>query len=144
MSASIQNRNESFFNSIEKLSLRRKTVYKLIQRYKLITSQQIKEKMKLGFNQVSGRITELKEMCLIIEGGSVLNKESNTKNTLWRLTNKEERINLVNKRYVALVDEQKALENDYHLFLSEHSLKVIKKRISKIKKQIIQLSKYSN
>ena len=143
MNTAIQNRNQSFFNSVEKMSLRRKTVYKIIEQYGLITSQQIKEKMKLGINQISGRVTELKQMCLVVEGGSFVNEKSNVHNTLWRLVKSEERINLINARYAALVDEQKQLENDYHLGVSEHGLKVIKTRISKINKQIEQLSKYT-
>tara|TARA_R110002096_G_scaffold423748_1_gene631197 strand:+ start:2364 stop:2732 length:369 start_codon:yes stop_codon:yes gene_type:complete len=120
MNTAIQNRNQSFFNSVEKMSLRRKTVYKIIEQYGLITSQQIKEKMKLGINQISGRVTELKQMCLVVEGGSFVNEKSNVHNTLWRLVKSEERINLINARYAALVDEQKQLENDYHLGVSEH------------------------
>ena len=143
MNLSIQNRNESFVKNIEKLSLRRKAVYKIIAQYGFLTSHQIKDKMRLGINQVSGRITELKDMFLIIEAGTVINIKSNTHNTLWKVTNEQERIDLVNKRYTALIDEQKQLESDYHLGVSNYGLEAIKSRIKKIKKQIEALSKFA-
>lgn len=140
----IHNRNDAFHSNLEKLSQRRKTVYRIIKNYGQITASQIKDKMMLGINQVSGRITELKKMCLIVEVGSVKNEKSNTNNTLYRTTTKNEQIDLINKRYQELIDEQKELENDYNLGLSNYSLEVIKKRISGIKKEINQLSKFAD
>lgn len=143
MGIAIQNRNDAFHSNIEKLSQRRRNVYRIIRNYGQITASQIKDKMRLGINQVSGRITELKKMCLIIEVGSVKSEKSNVNHTLYRITSKNEQIDLVNKRYQDLINEQKELENDYHLGLSKHSLEIIKKRISGIKKEINQLSKFA-
>lgn len=143
MGVAIQNRNDAYALNYEKLSKKRQIVYKLIALYGKASAQQIKERMQVGINQVSGRITELKKMCLIIEAGSVKNEKSNTNNTLYRRTTKNEQINLINKRYQELINEQKELENDYYLGLSNYSLEVIKKRISGIKKEINQLSKFA-
>lgn len=143
-STAIQNRNEAFHINTEKLSLRRKTVYKIIKTYGLVSAQQIKDKMRLGVNQVSGRITELKEMFLIKEEGSVLNRNTNVRNTLYAVTTKDEQVDLVNARYQELVDEKKSLENDYHLGVSEYGLEAIKNRIKKIDKKINVLSKILN
>ena len=137
-SAATINRNDAFYINTEKFGLRKKTVYNLVNIYGLITSHQIAEKMKLGINQVSGRITELKDEFLIIEAGSVLNRKTKVHNTLWRVTTKDERTNLVNKRYQELVNETKQLENDFHLGISEYGLKAIKKQSKKINKQIVE------
>lgn len=143
MSIAIQNRNDAFFSNIEKLSNLRRKVYSLINDYNQLTLDKICEKLNIKKHKVSGRVTELKKMCLIVEKGSVRKESSNNSVTIYRLTTKDEQIKLINKRYQELINEQKELENDYHLGLSNYSLEVIKKRISSIKKEINQLSKFA-
>jgi len=136
----IQNRNESFFIDTEKFSARRKTVYNLIKNYGHLTTQEVRSKMVLGANQVSGRITELKELFYIKEDGSKFNEVSRKGNTLWTLTGYDERIDLINSKYAELINEYKTLENDLNLAnLSKTTKQRTLKRMEKINKLIFNL-----
>jgi hypothetical protein len=135
-----ENRNESFFAKIEEFSLRRKTTYQLIKTYQPITTQELKRKMLLGVNQVSGRVTELAQSFYIKPVGTKINEHSKMPNTLWAITTPDERIDLMNAAYVKLIDEQDTLIN--HLNVTEPSISVkitLKKRIAQITKIISQI-----
>ena len=140
MNAAIQNRNESFFIDTEKFSARRKTVYNLIRDYGALTAPQIKAKMVLGINQVSGRITELKDSFYIKEAGSIMNEKSNKPNTLYKVTGENERIDLINATFIDLRNERDILINDLNLLnLSQITRERTKARIKKIDSQIFNL-----
>ena len=138
---SIENRNNAYFQNIEKLSQRRKTVYKLIENYGQLTAQEIKEKMVLGINQVSGRISELQELFLIKSVASKINNRSNKKNTVWSITTKNERNDLINAKYVELRNKRDILINDLNLKISKTSKYLLKKEINKINTLISNLEK---
>ena len=136
----IQNRNESFFIDTEKFSARRKTVYNLIKDYGKLTSQEVKAKMVLGVNQVSGRITELKDSFYIKEAGSKFNETSRKPNTLWAVTGYDERIDLINFEFIKLRNERDVLINDLNLLnLSKMTKERLLKRVKQIDKLIFNL-----
>lgn len=138
----IQNRNEAFHLKVDDLGLRRKTVYKLIETYGPITSQEVKEKMRLGVNQVSGRVTELAARFFIKAEGSKVNNKSNCSNTLWVVTTPNERINLINAEFIHLRNERDELVNDLNLTeLSEVAKEIVRKRVAKIDAKIETLEK---
>ena len=76
METSIQNRNTSYRNIINKIPNKRKQIYEIILKYNGITAQEISNLYRLPINQITGRITELKDMCFIKEGKLHVNHES--------------------------------------------------------------------
>ncbi len=136
----IQNRNECFFTNAETLGARKKTVYKIIESYGKLTAQEIKEKMVLGVNQISGRLTELSDLYLIKESGSKFNEKSDRPNTLWEITTPDERIDMVNTAFINLRSERDTLINDLNLLnLSQITRDRTFKRVRTIDKQIFNL-----
>lgn len=142
MSLSIENRNNSFALVSEKLSKKRKMILSFIKENEPCTSQEIVDKYWLTINEVSGRITELKEMCLITEQGSKKNTHSKCLNTVYvSVKNEDERIDLINLKYQELIDNRDAIIRDYQKGISEFSRAVLDKEIKKIKGKISRLEK---
>lgn len=139
---SIKNRNAAFHSIVEKLPDNRRLIFELIQENKQITAQEIAEKYRKPINEITGRITELKNYCFVVEVGSKENRFTNKKNTIYQVIQSEdERINLINKRYVELRDTKDSLINDYNLNLSKISKELLKKEINKIQTKINFLEK---
>lgn len=150
MQTTLQTRNETYFKNIEKLSLRRKTVYNLIKKYGELTAQEITVKMVFiktvkkngkakrifGINNVSGRLTELSNLFLIKSIGVKLNEKTQCPNTIWQITTPDEQIDSVNKEYVKLTEQKDKLVNDYHLLLSDLSKDLIEKRVKVLNNKI--------
>lgn len=139
---SIVNRNEAFKAIVEQLSERRKFVFKMIQGNPGISSQDLSGMTFLPINEVVPRIRELKDMFLVVEEGSKVNKFTNKNNTIYRTVNSvEERIDLINAEFVRLRDSKSKLESDYHLGLTLFTKEIVKKEIDKIKSKITSLEK---
>mgnify|MGYP003628628049 FL=1 len=140
MEISIQNRNTSYKNIINKISDKRKQIFEIIVKHNGITAQEISRLYKLPINQITGRITELKDMCFIKESTVHLNHESGNYCTSYVAVKKmEEFLHLTNVKYSHLINMKKSLEFDYHYGLSEHTMKYIKKEIKKIESKITKL-----
>lgn len=139
------NRNEAFKAIIEQLPERRKFVFNLIQGNPCISSQDLSGMAFLPINEVVPRITELKDMYLIVEEGSKVNKFTQKNNTVYRaITNIDERIDLINAAFVRLREEKSKLETDYQLGLSSFTKEMVKKGIDKIKNKILSLERILN
>lgn len=142
MSTSIRNRNDSYVAVIEKLPEKKQLIFQLIKENSPCTAWEISEKYLLPINEVVGRISDLKNECLLIEKGSRLNRYTNKQNTLYKAVNSfDERIDLVNARFTILRDTKDKLVNDYNLGLSKLTKELIKKQLNKINKQINSLTK---
>lgn len=144
MELSIKNRNETYINILDKLSNARKAAYQVISELGFASLDEVCINTNKTKNELSGRITELKHFGLIKEVSSGVSSRSNNKCTIYSCTSLEERIMIVNRHYVKLIDEQKKLESDFHLNLSKYSLCVIKTRIISIKRKINELSKFAS
>ena len=140
MQSSTQNRNGVYFSQIEKLKGRRKTVFKLIKTYGFISAHQIAKKMRLSLNCVSGRLTELKDMFLIVEAAKIHNDKTKVLNTLWRVVRQDERTDLVNAKYQELINTRDGLINDFNLNISDITKEVLEKELKKINKKIEMLN----
>lgn len=140
---SVINRNETYKNIIEKLPNSRKVVYEVIYQLGYSSLDEVCFNLNKTKNELSGRITELKYFGLIKEVSDGISSRSNNKVTVYSCTTQEERISIVNKRYISLIEEQKKLESDFIEGISIFTLDLIKKRISSIKKKINQLSKFA-
>ena len=82
-------------------------------------------------------------MCLIVEFGSKENRWTNYNNTSYQvIKNENERIDLINKKFVEYRNAKDKLINDYNLKLSDLSKTLIQKEINKIQKKINYLEKF--
>tara|TARA_R100001443_G_scaffold16126_1_gene25931 strand:+ start:294 stop:743 length:450 start_codon:yes stop_codon:yes gene_type:complete len=63
---SIQNRNESYWKIQDRIGNKQRRVLKAIQNSNIpITAQEIANVLEIPINQVTGRLKELRELCLI-------------------------------------------------------------------------------
>lgn len=142
MTTSTHNRNQAFSAIADRLPEKRQRVFKHILSQENITAQELAQKTMLPINEITGRITELKNAFLIVETGSKTNRYSNKKNTAYRVVNSaEERIDLVNDALVKLREQRETLEDDCYLRISRLSLSLIQKEILKIKSRQRALEK---
>lgn len=140
MSNSIKNRNTAFSEIIGELSEKRKYIFQFIQANPNHTTQSIAEQLLLPINEVTGRITELKDACLIIESGSNTNSYTRKQNTTYIVVDDmDQRTDLINKRFVYYRDIIDKLENDSNLGISTLSKSIIKREILKYNRKINQL-----
>ena len=134
---SIANRNNAFHAIIEQLPERRKFIFKMIQGNPGISSQDLSGMTFLPINEVVPRITELKDVFLIIENGSKVNRFTKKKNTIYRAVGSvDERIDLINIEFVRIRDEISQLEKDSNLGISPFTKEMVKKEIDKRKEKI--------
>ena len=133
------NRNEAFHTVVDKLPEKRKQVYLAIKEKGRATALEISLHFMKPINEVTGRITELKELCLIKESGSSKNNYTRCNNTLYSVCSDEERIDLINSKYQDLIDRRDALVNDYNLNLSDYTKEYLVKQISSIDSKINKL-----
>ncbi|NAW50442.1 hypothetical protein GNY06_03245 [Elizabethkingia argentiflava] len=139
---SIANRNNPFKAIVEQLPERRKFVFKMIQGNPGISSQDLSGMTLLPINEILPRVRELRDIFLVAEDGSKVNKFTNKNNTIYRTLNSvEERIDLINAEFVRLRDSKSKLESDYHLGLTLFTKEIVKKEIDKIKSKITSLEK---
>ncbi len=134
MNTSTQNRNQAFVAISAHLPEKRQRVFQLILSHPNITAQELAQKTMLPINEITGRITELKNAFLIVETGSKTNRHSNKKNTAYRVVNSvDERVDLINAALVRLREQREALEGDCQLGVSGLCLYLILKEMLKIK-----------
>lgn len=145
MNTSIQNRNASFFSILNDLPQKKQLILKLFDENPPSTSQEIHEKYMIPINEVVARVSELKNVFLLIEVGSKENRWTGKSNTKYRtLRNVNERIDLINEKFVELRDQKDKLINDYNLGLSEYTKSIVEKRIKAITTKINRLEKVLN
>lgn len=134
MNTSIHNRNQAFSAIADRLPEKRQRVFKHILSQENVTAQELAQKTSLPINEITGRITELKNAHLIVETGSKRNRHSNKKNTAYRVVESiGERIDLINKTFAKLQKERKILESDLNAEISEYSVSLIYRELGKIR-----------
>src|SRR5690606_31554829 len=112
---SVHNRNQAFTAIAAQLPEKRQRVFQMILRHPNITAQELSQKTMLPINEITGRITELKNAFLVVEIGSKRNRYSNKKNTAYRVVHSvDERIDLINAAFIRLREQREKLESDYH------------------------------
>lgn len=134
MNTSIHNRDQAFLAIADRLPEKRQRVFNLILRKEEVTAQELAQETMLPINEITGRITELKNAYLIVETGYKRNRHSNKKNTAYRVVKSvDERIDLINATFVLLRGQREKLERDYHAGLSAFSRALIDKELIKIR-----------
>ena len=140
----IKNRNNTYKLIADKLPKKREQIYDLILKEHPCSPQEIKEKYSYVKNMtrnVAMRFTELREAGYIVEHGIYINDTGHACSS-YRPTTKDERIDIINKKYQCLVDKKSALERDWvfgGLQLSGITKDMIQKEINKIDFQIKNL-----
>lgn len=145
MSISIGNRNDAYFKIIDSLPEKRKQIFKMYEENYPCSRQDISEKYLIPINEVSGRTTELSNSFYLVQNGSKENRWTGKKNTTYRpVKDMNERIDLINARFVFLRDKKDKIVNDFNLGVSEFTREIIKNEIKKINSQINLLTKILN
>tara|TARA_Y100000401_G_C8326015_1_gene228351 strand:+ start:8093 stop:8557 length:465 start_codon:yes stop_codon:yes gene_type:complete len=142
MSLSIENRNKSYKEELPKLSKKRSEIFEIIRLTPGITAFDISQMYNLNINQVTGRITELKDLCLITEFGFKSNLMTNKTNTRYRVINDtEEFLKLQKIRFVMLRNKKDMLLGDLHHIanISPLTRGWLRKEVDKLTRKIKQL-----
>ncbi|WP_109438379.1 hypothetical protein [Aquimarina sp. AU119] len=142
MNASIQNRNQSYLSIIGKLSEKRKLIFQLIRSNEPCTSVDIRNKHHIPINEITGRVTELKFLCLIEEADIKKNQHSQHNNTAYSTVKSlSRRIDLINQKYAELRDYRDQIINDYNLGLNDATKEILNKELKKTYYKINALTK---
>ncbi len=145
MNTSIRNRNESYFNILNSLPKKKQLILQLFSENPNSTSQEIHEKYLIPINEVVARVSDLKNEFLLVETGSKENRWTGRMNTTYRVVkNINERIDLINERFVELRDQKDKLIRDYKKGLSEYTKSIILKIMNSIDVKISRLGKTLN
>lgn len=138
---SILNRNQSFRELLAtNLGVRQRYILELIIDKPIITAFELSEKTFLPINEITGRITELKEFFMIKECGTKINPHTDKGNTQYRaIMDPDERIDKINARFVELRSKKESLELDYILNLGDLTRSMINKEIKRINSKIKKL-----
>lgn len=140
MKRSILNRNKSYHQIKDDLPSKRRKIFDIIEKHNGITAQEISLRYNYPINQVSGRITELKDLCFIKECGTELNPFTRTYNTRYDIIKDLDEFNQLNReKYVELRDKKDSLIRDYQQSLSPYTMEYVKNEIRKIDKKIDKL-----
>tara|TARA_R100001369_G_scaffold80222_1_gene110483 strand:- start:1872 stop:2318 length:447 start_codon:yes stop_codon:yes gene_type:complete len=138
---SIENRNKTYKNIVNRIPAKRKRIYEIIVLHTQgITAHQISERYNIPINQITGRITELKEMCFIKEDQLQFNHITGNHCTSYKaITDNNEFLVLTNNKYIELMDKQTALISDHLHSFSKYTDDFIRKELAKIEKKIKQI-----
>lgn len=150
MITTIQNKNQSFNLIAKKLPKKRKYVYEMIERFGPISPQDLCEIDFKNFsftedyggytiNEITPRFTELRNAGFIKIVGYKENKRSKHPNAIYRVTTRDEMINIKNKKYQEFTNNKAQLVNDLNLGLSSMSRTIVIRELSKINNQIKNL-----
>ena len=139
-----QHRNEAFASIVNELPEKRQYIFNIIARNVDITIQKLSELTMKPINEISPRVTELKNSFLIAETGYTENVYTQKKNTTYKVVeNLDERKDLIDAAYQMLIDKKAQLEIDSLKCNSKHTKELIRKEIQKIKERIRHLGKVS-
>ena len=143
MQTSVLNKNLAYTSIVDKLPKKRKEVFNTISTLGKASLENIARFLNCRPSDVSGRVTELKNMFLIKEFCSAKSQRTKNSVTVYTLTSEDERIHLVNVRFIELRREKDRLTNDLNLHkeLSQALRRIALDRISKIEKEIKSLEK---
>lgn len=137
-----QNRNRTYSIIVDNLPAKRQQIYQLILEEYPCSPQELIQKYSDNLKNISRnvamRFTELREYGYIIEYGTYINDTGHSC-ARYRPTSKDERIEIINKKYQELTNNKAQLVNDLNLGLSSMSRTIVIRELSKINNQIKNL-----
>lgn len=138
----IQNRNKTYSLIVDNLPAKRQQIYQLILQEYPCSPQELIQKysdsLKSITRNVAMRFTELREFGYIVEYGTYINDTGHSC-ARYRPTSKEERIEIIDKKYQQLIDKKSKLVNDLILNLSPLTKEMVIKEVKKIDNQLNKL-----
>jgi hypothetical protein len=141
MENSILNRNTTYIKEKPRLSRKRQLILDVLKQSSTgLTSLDIVRLTKMPINQVSGRLSELKQMFYISGNGSMRSHYTGNYLTIWRVCNNDWRIYKTNKAFVELRKQKDHLISDKYRGVSTYTLTLLKKEIKKIDNLITKLT----
>ena len=137
-----QNRNRTYSLIVDNLPAKRRQIYQLILQEYPCSPQELLQKYSESLKNISRnvamRFTELREYGYIVEYGTYINDTGHSC-ARYRPTSKEERIEIINKKYQELVDKKDKLVSDLILNLSPLTKEMVVKEVKKIDNQLNNL-----
>ena len=142
MNNSVKNRDTAYHN-IYKIGDKQLQVLEAIRLNQPATAQEIASFLNTSINQVTGRISELKEdFILIKEHGSKQSETSKKMCTSYMyISDKSERLRLIRDKYVELVDKRDQLVSDFHNKVSRYTKSILEKELIKLNTKLEQIIK---
>ena len=138
----IRNRNQTYSLIVDNLPAKRQQIYQLIlQEYPCSPQELIQkysESLKNITRNVAMRFTELREFGYIVEYGTYINDTGHSC-ARYRPTSKEERIEIIDKKYQQLIDKKAKYVSDLIYNLSPLTKEMVIKEVKKIDNQLNNL-----
>jgi len=133
----------AYHSILETLPKKRKQVYNTLLALGKASLERIASYMNKRPSDISGRITELKKCFLIKEVFTAESQRTGNTVTVYTCTTDEERVDLVNDRYIELIRERDLITNDLNLFkgISQASRRTLLDRLKKTSNEIKALRK---
>ena len=132
MNISEECRNEAYANITNLLPNKNSEILKLFKKHQPCTMQHICAKENFSVNQVSGRVTELKQACLLKEIGKIPNYKTKQKNTIYTLTTVEERKELAAKEILRLEKDKEVLLSQVQIGIKGVVAEVVSKSLKNV------------
>ena len=137
-----RNRNRTYSLIVDNLPAKRQQIYQLILQEYPCSPQELLQKYSESLKNISRnvamRFTELREYGYIVEYGTYINDTGHSC-ARYRPTSKEERIEIIDKKYQELVDKKDKLVSDLILNLSPLTKEIVVKEVKKINNQLNNL-----
>jgi|TARA_R110000737_G_scaffold44451_1_gene64774 hypothetical protein len=137
-----QNRNRTYSLIVDNLPAKRQQIYQLILQEYPCSPQELLQKYSESLKNISRnvamRFTELREYGYIVEYGTYINDTGHSC-ARYRPTSKEERIEIIDKKYQELVDKKDKLVSDLIKNLSPLTKEIVVKEVKKIDNQLNNL-----
>tara|TARA_B110000037_G_C16941864_1_gene433085 strand:+ start:115 stop:543 length:429 start_codon:yes stop_codon:yes gene_type:complete len=137
-----QNRNRTYSLIVDNLPAKRQQIYQLILQEYPCSPQELLQKYSESLKNISRnvamRFTELREYGYIVEYGTYINDTGHSC-ARYRPTSKEERIEIIDKKYQELVDKKDKLVSDLIKNLSPLTKEMVVKEVKKIDNQLNNL-----
>jgi len=137
-----RNRNRTYSLIVDNLPAKRQQIYQLILQEYPCSPQELLQKYSESLKNISRnvamRFTELREYGYIVEYGTYINDTGHSC-ARYRPTSKEERIEIIDKKYQELVDKKDKLVSDLILNLSPLTKEMVVKEVKKIDNQLNNL-----
>lgn len=142
MNSAIKNRDTAYHN-IYKIGDKQLQVLEAIRLNQPATAQEIAAFLNTSINQVTGRISELKEdYVLIKEHGSKQSETSKKMCTSYVIiSNHEERVKMIENKYRDLVEKREQLVSDFHNKVSKYTKSILEKELIKLNTKLEQILK---
>lgn len=138
---SIQNRNAAFEKIAPELPEKRKRVFQALKAHEPCTREELARFMRLSINEVTGRITELRDQNVLVKENTSVKRHGHSQTLLETFKDPFERMEAIAARKKNVTIEIWELKNDIDRVMNSCTHGLISARIKKLENDLNKLEK---